>query len=209
MKEFIEITASKQSLTNRKLSFGVGVNDADYLVQPRILGKHLRCPYYGVWIEMLRRCYCIKYQTKQPTYIGCIVSQEWLVFSNFKAWMQKQDWKEKCLDKDILVVNNKEYSSENCIFVTQAINSLLNKHYATRGHCKLGVSFDTNSGKYKAYCNNKGKIFHLGLFITEQEAHDVYCAYKANLIKEIAEEQTDLRLKNALIERANTIHLVE
>jgi len=208
INEFKEIPVNKLSLAMRKPVYGVGTNDATYQVVPR-KDKQVTCPYYKVWQSMLQRCYAQEWLDKYPTYIGCSVCNEWLVFSNFKKWMQTQDWQNKQLDKDLLVKGNKEYSPNTCIFVSQKLNKLCNVSKCRRGKYKLGVSFEKASGKFKAQCSNGYKDINLGRYVIEQEAHEAYCTYKANLIKEIAEEQTDLRLKNALIERANTIHLVE
>jgi hypothetical protein len=129
--QFIEIPASKRSLALRKPIYGIGTNDADYMVDPRIDGKRGRCPIYRVWKSMLERCYSEKRQAKCPTYIGCTVCKEWLTFSNFRRWMVNQDWQGKQLDKDILVKGNKIYSAETCCFVTQAVNMIESraKHY--------------------------------------------------------------------------------
>ena len=94
----------------RKLVCGVGINDADYAVVEwetigYVNGKQNQkrvweCPYYKVWGSMLKRCYSDKYQERYQTYKGCTVSEEWLTFSNFKNWMEKQDWEGKHLDKE-------------------------------------------------------------------------------------------------------------
>lgn len=65
--------------------YGVGINDANYKVQP--FDKN--CPYYQTWYGILSRCYSKHKQKRQPTYIGCRVCYEWLTFSNFKVWMGK------------------------------------------------------------------------------------------------------------------------
>ena len=110
-----------------KLVYGVGINDADYRVQEKITvvdedGKKKQklvwiCPFYEKWKPMLRRCYSAKYQEVRPTYIGCSVSEDWLRFSTFKAWMAAQDWEGMEIDKDILFPNNKIYSPETCVFI--------------------------------------------------------------------------------------------
>lgn len=74
----------------RSLIYGIGVNDANYLVASRMDGKVVKCPFYQVWTDMLMRCYSKKYQQRQPTYVGCYVHSEWFAFSNFKAWMEEQ-----------------------------------------------------------------------------------------------------------------------
>ena len=151
--------------TKTKLIYGIGINDSDYKIQPHIEGKQVICKYYQTWKGMLSRCYDFKTQAKRPTYIGCTVCDEWLTFSNFKRWMETQDWEGKCLDKDILVQRNKVYSPDTCIFVTDAINVLFTKRDAARGQYKLGVYFNRENGKFKSQCNINGKQKHLGYYI--------------------------------------------
>ena len=105
-----------------KLVYGVGINDAEYVVVKReevgnVDGKRKRktvwrCPFYKTWSSMLRRCYSTKYQERCPTYMGCSVSEEWHTFSVFRNWMESQDWQDTQLDKDLLVEGNKVYSPE-------------------------------------------------------------------------------------------------
>lgn len=96
----------------KKLVYGVGNNNADYAVEKKetigyVDGKQKRklvwvCDYYRTWKSMLKRCYSAKYQERCPTYKGCTVSEDWLVFTNFRDWMMAQDWEGKQLDKDLL-----------------------------------------------------------------------------------------------------------
>ena len=92
---FTEIPANNLSLSMRKPIYGVGINDANYTVQPTINGKIVICPFYTKWTGMLKRCYSPQYQEKHPTYVECTVTSEWLFFSVFKSWMANQDWKNK------------------------------------------------------------------------------------------------------------------
>lgn len=129
--QFVEIPASKQSLARRRPVYGLGVNDSDYITKQLVDGKYIRCPYYEVWTSMLERCYSDKYQAKHLTYIDCSVCDAWLTFSNFKSWMEIQDWQGKELDKDIRVKGNKVYAPSTCRFVTRAENNIeaQAKHY--------------------------------------------------------------------------------
>jgi hypothetical protein len=185
--------------TKTQLIYGVGINDADYCTNPTVSGKRVICKYYQTWYSMLQRCYSSKSQAKRPTYIGCAVCEEWLTFSNFKKWMETQDWEGKCLDKDILVQGNKVYSPETCIFVTDAINLLFIKSDAARGEYKLGVSFKKENGKYQAQCKMNSKVKHLGYYLTEEEAYQVYKIFKQAHIRTLALEQTNLRLRDAML----------
>lgn len=182
-----------------KLVFGVGINNADYCVSPTINGKRLHCKYYITWYSMLRRCYDSKTQIKYTTYIGCTVCEEWLIFSNFKKWMENQDFEGKQLDKDILIRGNKVYSPDSCIFVTDNINSLFVKSDASRGKYKIGVCFNKHDSKFIAQCQVNGKKKHIGCYLTEEEAYQAYVSFKTAHIHSIALEQTDERLREAML----------
>ena len=161
---FIEIPASKSSISKRKLSYGVGINDADYITCRKIKGKWLRCPFYQRWRNMLERCYSTKFHNHHPTYKDCSVCEEWLTFSNFKAWMIKQDWKNKHLDKDLLIRGNKTYSTSACLFIPPQINTFLTNCETPISEHPKGVYLDKRRGKFQANCKTiTGRKF-LGYF---------------------------------------------
>lgn len=115
---FITKPVNNNSIHSRKMLCGVGVNDADYIISPIVNGVQVRCPFYNRWKDMIYRCYSEVSQKGNPTYKACTVCDEWLLFSNFKKWMEKQDWKGKQIDKDIKVKGNKEYGPDTCLLVT-------------------------------------------------------------------------------------------
>ena len=195
---FIEKPANHNSLRQRKLIHGVGINDAPYIIRPLINGKKVMCRYYSVWHSMISRCYCKKTQQKSPTYINCSVCDEWLLFSSFKSWMKNQNFKGMCLDKDILINSNKTYSPEFCIFVTQEINNLLLDNPSIRGDHYTGVSFDKARGKYSSSCKRNGKRVGLGRFNSPEEAFKAYKKFKYEVIKEVALKQLE-PLRSALL----------
>lgn len=198
----MSIVASK---SKRKLIYGFGVNDADYVIKPLINGKRKSCPYYKRWESLLTRCYSKKSLELHPAYIGCSVSEEWKYFSNFRMWMERQDWQEKHLDKDILFPGNKIYAPDRCIFVPSYINLLLTKCDRKRGKYPLGVYYCKNSKGFHSYFSNQGKVLHLGFYTDSFEAHRKYQLEKSKYIKEIAIKQSDYKLKNALIRISNGI----
>lgn len=162
-------------------------------------GEHIRA--YDIWKNMLRRCYDKKYQEKFPTYIGCIVCEEWLHYKNFKKWYDDNyyeiEGQKMCLDKDILIKGNKVYSPETCIFVPQNINSLFLKNNNSRGDLPIGVCYKKQNKKYQAYCNifniesNKYTYTYLGLYNTPEEAFEVYKKTKEENIKLVANYYKD------------------
>lgn len=155
---------------------------------------------------ILERGYCLKSKEKQPAYKDVYVCKEWHTFSNFRQWMEKQDWGDKQLDKDIIAPNNKVYSPETCVFVSGQINKLLTNSGARRGSYKQGVSFDKNKDKFLARCHNgTGTQKNLGYFTTEQQAYEAYVTYKHALILQVASEQEDERVKNGLILHAQLL----
>lgn len=177
---------------------GIGVNDAEYPVNPRVKDGRSTCPYYAVWSGMLKRCYSEKYKLKRPTYSGCYVYEKWLTFSNFKAWMELQDWRGKELDKDILVKGNKVYSPETCCFVTKTVNSFVTDSAARRGDLPIGVT--EFHGKYRSECCDpfKKSVRFLGQFNTPIQAHEAWRKRKHELACQLADLQTDQRVAEAL-----------
>lgn len=198
---------------NKRLVYGIGASDADYVVAKTevigyVDGKRKQkmvwqCPYYKAWKNMLERCYSAKTQERQPAYRGCTVSEDWLTFSNFKAWMEKQDWQSKHLDKDLLFEGNKVYGAETCVFVTPTVNTFTVDCRAARGEWLIGVDWHKPLEKFRARCRNPftKKLEHLGLFTCEQQAHETWMKRKLELAHELAAIQADPRVAKALIDR--------
>ena len=184
----------------KKLVYGVGVNDANYSVNPRVNGKRVACPFYSKWAGMLERCYSDKYQLRQPTYIGCTVCEEWLTFSNFKAWMEQQDWQGKELDKDILKPGNKVYRPDVCVFVDSIVNTFTITCGASRGQYPLGVCIRKLEKKFNAQCRNPftKKREHLGSFTCQDEAHQAWKKRKHELSCQLADLQDNSVIAAAL-----------
>lgn len=185
-----------------KLIYGVGVNDADYLVCPVVDGRLTRCPFYRRWQDMLKRCYSSKHQKGAPSYVGCTVAKEWHSFMKFKMWMEKQDWEGKHLDKDILIDGNKLYSEESCVFITAKTNSFLLDCVARRGGFPVGVSLGISGVlPYTSRVRVDGKSVYLGSYPSPEEAHQAWREAKYKLAVQLASEQSDPRVAAALIER--------
>lgn len=205
-------------MVKKKLVCGVGINDADYVTQIResyyVSGIRKQktlwiCPYYSRWTGMLRRCYSSKYHDNHNTYEDCYVFDKWLTFSNFKKWMEQQDWKNKDLDKDLLVYKNKIYSPDRCIFVDQRINKfILQGDICSRVH-PLGVRYQNKtktmiserSNPFQAYIRYNDydrRIKHLGMFSDSMEAHRAWQLAKIAQAKQLQTEQIDAKVIQGL-----------
>ena len=195
---FEEIPANEWALKRRKLVHGVGVNDADYIVTSKIGGEVIRCPFYNAWKNMLKRAYFGPYKQKNPTYIGCSVCGEWLIFSNFKTWMKRQDWQGKELDKDILTVGNKIYSPETCCFVSHEINSLIH-HFSGIGRTlPKGVYLSDCGRKYTSGISISGKLKHLGTHLSVASAQNAYRSAKIDEILRLANMRANAEIREGL-----------
>lgn len=167
---------------------GWGVNDSDYKVTEIINGKLVTCLYYEKWSSMIERSHSKKAQQKRPSLKDNDVCIDWKYFSNFKSWMQTQQWEGMHLDKDILIVGNKRYSPETCCFVPNYINQLVNAGSSVRSEKPLGVvEYKDASPKAKRYgsrLKTRHGGIHLGSFHTTLEAHFAWVEQKANYIED-------------------------
>ena len=188
-------------MAKRSTIYGIGINDANHTTYTSIDGKVTVCPYYKTWRDMLKRCFSLKHRKTRPTYTNCTLEESWKHFSNFKSWMETQDWVGKSLDKDLLIQGNKHYGPNTCLFISKALNNLLCLNDARRGIYPLGVSLDT-VGKYKyfkASCSFYGKRKNLGRYKTIEEAERIYKEEKLKYIAELAANEPNLKVKTALL----------
>lgn len=165
----------------RKLNYGVGVYDYHKSI------SHNSKEYvsYKKWNAMLERCYSEKLHLKHPTYIGCSVCDDWLVYSNFKRWFDENYIEGYHLDKDILCKGNKIYSPDTCCFVPHEINTLIIKSDAKRGDFPIGVTMH-NGVSYLAQTTFGRKHITIGIYHSVGDAFNAYKAFKENYIKEVA-----------------------
>ena len=196
------------------LVYGVGINDANYNIEKDLVliseltGKKIRkkiwaCPFYKAWARMLERCYSEKFHKTRNTYKGCAVCEDWKKFSNFKKWMEQQDWTGKQLDKDLLIPGNKIYSPETCVFVDKAINLFMTDCKASRGKFPIGVAFVTRDKVFQASCSNPlaKKKDYLGTFDCPIKAHLAWRKRKHEIACMLADMQKDERIASALRKR--------
>ena len=145
---------------------------------------------YKTWHGMLERCYSERCQEKYTSYKGCKVCKEWHNLQTFAQWHYKNYYEvsgqQMCLDKDILIKNNKVYSPETCIYVPERINKLFIRNISLRKNSMpIGVRKEGNS--YVAECQLGDDVFKKS-FHSLEEAFEQYKKAKENYIKEIANE---------------------
>ena len=142
------------------------------------------CPYYVRWTGMLERCYSERHHKVYPSYVGCSVCEEWLMFSNFRSWCKDQEKvmgfciKEDKLqiDKDIKVGGNKIYSPETCLLLPNKVNSFIIKC----GDRFTGTVVDNRTGKIVTYCRDPftKKVENLGVTGTKEEGYSLWVERK-------------------------------
>lgn len=169
---------------SNKLVAGVGVNDADYPVVrfgKDINGKRNRewvCPFYKTWSAMLNRCYQKATNNEYSAYKDTTVCDDWHTFSNFKSWMERQDWEGKELDKDLLTDNN-QYAPENCIFIPEWMNSLIAGE--KKPSCYNLIAIYEDGGRYTSSpcCGN---VVYSESFIDVKDAINHYHKVKKDYV---------------------------
>jgi hypothetical protein len=182
------------------------IPDKEY---PKTIGrKHTR--EYGLWTNMLQRCK-ESYWDKKPTYTGTTCSENFKSYPYFYKWCNEQigfgNTNEKgrswCLDKDLLLKDNKFYSENTCVFIPSMVNNLIVKRNNLRGDYPIGVYLNKRSCRFVARCNiDKIIQKHIGAYGTPQEAFEAYKSYKEAYIKQVAEkykDQLDPRAYQALL----------
>lgn len=197
-----EYPVTKESLLNRRPVFGVGINDADYVISPQLDGVRLVCPAYRLWAAMLTRSYSSKFHDENPTYIGVTVCKKWHSFMSFRDWWIKNQVDQYQLDKD-LIGDSREYSPESCIFVPQWLNTFTSSGAAKRGSLPIGVSFHGPSGKYQSHCSHPfGKHKNLGSFPSSSEAHSAWKSRKLEIAEELRPlmDKIDFRIYQRVID---------
>ena len=123
---------------------------------------------------------------KRPTYKDVTVCEEWHCFQNFAEWYDENYVEGWCLDKDILIKENKTYSSKTCCFVPNEINVLFTKSSSSRGDCPIGVS--KIGTKYKTRLSKNDKNVNLGHYKTPEEAIQFYKIAKEKEIRRVADK---------------------
>lgn len=175
-----------------KLVYGVGFYDIGTVIRE----KGEKCPFKRKWVQMLHRCYFIGRKTTHPTYNQTHVAEDWLIFSNFKAWMEQQDWQDKELDKDLLG-DGSIYSINTCCFLPKEVNGFMRDNNA-KGYFLKDKKKYSSSVKHPV---SKKKVTS-GTFASLEEATEGWRKTKRKIAEEIIEHfSLEDRLAEALRKR--------
>lgn len=148
---------------------------------------------YKTWLNMLRRCYDLEYKKEHvKSYDGCIVSDKWHSYENFKRWFDENYYEVENemmhLDKDILVKGNKVYGEDTCVYVPNKINYLFTYEKLGNNGLPYGVSKtlknEVNAYRVRLHIDNKET--HIGNRNTLEEAFELYKKAKEDNIKRVA-----------------------
>ena len=157
--------------------YGHGINDTS---RGWMTANDKNQRIYRTWKNMLCRCYSEKYQEKHPTYKGCSVCNNWLMLSNFIRDLKFIDGYDEekflngnlCLDKDIKSNGeNKEYSLNNCLWVSsaenirQAIKTREDNYFKNKNNpCSIKIAqYDKNGNIIKIWSSSREIQRELGI----------------------------------------------
>lgn len=184
--------------------YGVGINDFPYPI--KVNGIKLKS--YTSWISMLCRCYSDRYQSNKPTYVDCSVCTDWLYFSNFHNWHEKNYIDGYSLDKDILIPGNKIYAPESCIYIPSWLNAFVSINIKDGSQLPVGVYLKNDRYRpapYQSRCRDPilNKTISLGYYTDANDAHISWKKYKLGLVHKMRDmlDIIDSRLYPALVNR--------
>jgi len=168
----------------------------------KIDGKHTW--EYSKWNSMLKRCYVRN--SINIAYDGVTVSEEWHDYQNFADWVTQQvgyGVDGFCLDKDLLLKGNTQYSKDACVLIPTEINAFIRR--SSMNGLPLGVDLHHKaSGEtlYRAQSSDGGNVIHLGLYKTVEEAFYKYKQHKeqrAKILADMWKDHVDPKVYDALM----------
>lgn len=139
--------------------------------------KSTNTKIHSLWKGMLARV-----AGNKPCYTDTKVCNEWLYFSNFKGWVEKQDYEGKVLDKDLASRGELIYSPATCNFIPPLINAVLTTF---RKGDTSGCYFNKDKGLWQSQMTevSTGKVVYLGRYNTKEEASEVFMENKINSLR--------------------------
>jgi len=111
MVDFKEVVLPLTYKTRNKLVCGIGINDAWYITERKVDGINTKCPYSVKWKSLMNSVANSMRKTDRPA--EDFITLDWLTFSNFRRWMETQEFANHRLS----VSTGCTYSPENCGFI--------------------------------------------------------------------------------------------
>ncbi|ANS42649.1 hypothetical protein [Serratia inhibens] len=193
---------------NKKLVSGIGTNDLAYNIEKQ---KEI-----GLTPELQKDCYKAWNDRLKAQKNGrATVCTEWLTYSNFASWWLDTQIDGWSIDKDWLVAGNKEYSPNNCVWIPNKINTLMNDGRKKNNGLPMGVSIQRQKKKcgvynyYQTKCN-VNNVQKCTTFNAPEEAHRQWQLWKTEEINNVicefeSDSCLDSRIVDRLIERRDSI----
>ena len=157
---------------------------------------------------MIDRCYNEKQLNNSYGYDNTVVSDDWLIFSNFEKWCRPKYSPPLQLDKDLKTLGANVYSENNCLLVEKEINCFLSNLFKCRGDLLMGtVYYSKRAGTktWRAQINNGSGSESIGWFYSEKDAHRAWQLEKINrakyLINTVAKDEEVVYYLNLLIDK--------
>lgn len=157
----------------------IGITDITHITVGRL-------DSYKRWASILRRCYSYKALRNNPSYLNTSVCEEWLTYSNFKKWFDKNYVKGWDIDKDILSEDNicTVYSPSTCMFIPKWLNLYVVSPTYFDKSTPIGVSYDKKSRRYTVKCRELGtsRQLFVGVFKRKSEAQKAWLNKKIEML---------------------------
>lgn len=132
----------------------------------------------STWNNMRRRCIPNgKTQVRNPTYVGCEMSDNFKDFQWFTNWSIDQigyNLLNYNLDKDFLKPHNKTYCEQNCVFIPKRLNGFLCGVKREDGELPPGVYYEQDRQTYQLKLNTFEGHMHLGRYTTIEGSLKAY-----------------------------------
>lgn len=169
-------------------------------------------PEYQQWSSMRRRCRKNSVTALQlPTYKDCHYSPEWESFETWLEWARQQvgflnkdtNGKVWHLDKDVVVLGNKVYSADTCVFLPHQLNTFFVPNESVAGGLPVGVTSHPSGGGFRARITTRSsKSTSLGVHGSAEAAHAAYREAKlceAKYLASVYEGKVDDRVIQSLL----------
>lgn len=170
-------------------TFGIGILDVK---------NASATTHYKKWSGMLYRAMC--HNSYNRDNVTASISEEFLIFSKFRDWMNTHNWKNKLLCREIFGMHNYLYSADTCLFVTKEVASAVRYVGQTNN---VGCQPCDYSSGFKARIHENNKLRWLGTYKTMDLAQAAYYSAKADSLLRLANKDDDLLVKRQLFSLAH------